>query len=135
MQLNQIFGIEKYNEASDFANANDYTIIEVEPIEEVHSVDGSTEIKTIRQFKIIEKPKLNQDEILELLRLRRENECFPIINRGILWYNLLTDEQRLELDKWYKEWLDITDTYKNAYEQNPEIDIETIIPIRPTWLK
>lgn len=36
---------------------------------------------------------------------------------------------------WYKEWLDITDTYKNAYEQNTEIDIETIIPIKPTWLK
>lgn len=64
MQLNEVFRIEKYNEASNFANVNDYTIIEVEAIkEEVPSVDGSTEIKTVRQFKIIEKPKPTQDEL------------------------------------------------------------------------
>lgn len=132
MQLNEIFGMDRYREAIDFASINDYTIIEIESIkEEVLSADDSTEIKTIRQFKVIEKPKPTQDEILELLRLRRENECFPIINRGILWYNLLTDEQKLELDKWYKEWLDITDIYRNAYEENSELSIETIMPIKP----
>ena len=78
---------------------------------------------------------LTKDEILNSLRDRRYLECFTIINRGILWYNLLTDEQRLKLDKWYREWLDITDTYRNAYEKNSEFDIETIIPIKPTWLK
>ena len=136
MQLNEIFGMDRYREAIDFASINDYTIIEIESIkEEVLSADDSTEIKTIRQFKVIEKPKPTQDEILELLRLRRENECFPIINRGILWYNLLTDEQKLELDKWYKEWLDITDIYRNAYEENSELSIETIMPIKPDWLQ
>lgn len=83
----------------------------------------------------ISKSDLEEENILETLRNRRYDECFNIVNRGVLWYNTLTEEQRLELDKWYKEWLDITDTYKNTYEQNPEIDIETIIPIKPTWLK
>lgn len=87
----------------------------------------------LEQFKEI--PALTLDEGLSILRTRRKNECFIIINRGVLWYNTLTEEQRLELDKWYKEWLDITDTYRNAYEENPEFDIETIIPIKPTWLK
>lgn len=79
--------------------------------------------------------KLSQEEILNNLRSEREIKCFQIINRGVLWYNTLTEEQRLELDKWYKEWLDITDTYRTEYEKNPNLDIETIIPITPSWLK
>lgn len=55
------------------------------------------------------------------LRLQRENECFPIINRGLLWYDTLTEKQQLELKKWYQLWLDVTQT-----EQIPE---------KPSWLK
>ena len=55
------------------------------------------------------------------LRLQRENECFPIINRGQLWYDTLTEKQQLELKKWYQLWLDVTQT-----EQIPE---------KPSWLK
>lgn len=118
MQLNDIFSQENYKEAVEFANKNGYVIIEIEPDE-----NG-------RRFQI-QSFILTKEEVLDLLRTRREEECFLIINRGILWYNTLTDEQKLELDKWYKEWLDITDTYRNAYEENPEFDIETIIPIKP----
>ena len=75
------------------------------------------------------------DEILDILRSRRQFECFQIINRGVLWYNTLTDEQRLELDKWYKEWLDITDTFRAEYEKNPDLEIESIISSTPSWLK
>lgn len=75
------------------------------------------------------------DEILEYLRSIRWSECFSIINRGVLWYNTLTDEQRLELDKWYKKWLDITDTYRIEYEKNPDLEIESIMPSTPSWLK
>lgn len=122
MQLNDIFSKENYKEAVEFANKNGYVITEIEPDE-----NG-------RRFQI-QSFILTKEEVLDLLRTRREEECFPIINRGVLWYNTLTEEQRLELDKWYKEWLDITDTYKNAYKENSEIDIETIIPIKLTWLK
>lgn len=55
------------------------------------------------------------------LRLQRENECFPIINRGQLWYDTLTEKQQLELKKWYQLWLDVTQTEK--------------VPEKPSWLK
>jgi hypothetical protein len=57
----------------------------------------------------------------EKLRQRRENECFPVINRGNLWYSTLTDDQRIELTAWYKAWLDCTDSLS--------------APEKPTWLK
>lgn len=54
------------------------------------------------------------------LRLQRETICFPIINRGELWYNRLTDEQTTELNEWYQAWLDVTETLT--------------IPDYPSWL-
>lgn len=53
------------------------------------------------------------DEIIKKkkdLRLRRQIICFPIINRGQLWYDTLTNAQKNELKVWYKEWLDVTET-------------------------
>jgi hypothetical protein len=44
------------------------------------------------------------------LRRLRESECFKVINRGILWYNTLTEDQKKELDTWYHQWLDVTET-------------------------
>ena len=55
-----------------------------------------------------------------LLRERREQECFPIINRGQLWYSLLSDSQLQELKNWYQAWLDVTET--------------EIVPEKPSWL-
>lgn len=57
----------------------------------------------------------------ELLRVRRLKECFPIINRGDMWYKSLSDEQEKELNVWYKAWLDVTETKK--------------VPNVPSWLK
>lgn len=58
---------------------------------------------------------------LQILRIKREDECFPIINRGNLWYATLTEEQVAELDNWYMAWLDVTET--------------KVIPKKPKWLK
>lgn len=44
------------------------------------------------------------------IRNRRERECFPIINRGALWYEKLTEEQKTELSAWYEAWLDAPET-------------------------
>ena len=63
---------------------------------------------------------LNCDRIKNDLRRRREKICFPYINRGALWYEALTDEQREELKLWYRKWLDVTDT--------------RVVPDTPTWL-
>lgn len=57
----------------------------------------------------------------EKLRARREAECFPVINRGALWYDKLTEEQRAELSAWYEAWLDAPQT--------------GVAPSKPTWLE
>lgn len=62
----------------------------------------------------------NENSLNELRKLR-ETECFSIINRGILWYNTLTEEQIDELAQWYQDWLDVTDTM--------------VVPTMPDWIK
>lgn len=58
---------------------------------------------------------------LEELRNAREIICFTIINRGKLWYDKLTKSQLNELNIWYHEWLDVTQTKQ--------------IPKKPSWIK
>lgn len=62
-----------------------------------------------------------ESEKIEALRQRRASECFPIINRGQLWYKTLTDTQKTELENWYNSWLDVTETLKT--------------PTKPNWIK
>jgi len=64
---------------------------------------------------------ITEEQVLEDLRAKREIECFSVVNRGALWYNRLTEEQITELQEWYQEWLDVTET--------------KIIPEKPYWLK
>ena len=54
-------------------------------------------------------------------RLRREKECFSVINRGQLWYEGVSITQLLELRQWYKAWLNVTETM--------------VVPERPAWLE
>lgn len=54
-------------------------------------------------------------------RLRREKECFAIVNRGQLWYEGISLTQLLELRKWYQAWLNVTETM--------------VVPERPAWLE
>lgn len=56
----------------------------------------------------------------EMIRSRRAEECFPIVNRGQVWYDLLGEEQKSELSEWYREWLDAPET--------------KTIPERPAWI-
>lgn len=63
---------------------------------------------------------IKPSELPNFLRGLREKECFPVINRGKLWYNLLTNEQIAELNDWYIKWLNVTDTLE--------------IPSKPEWL-
>lgn len=64
---------------------------------------------------------LQTEEENERLRVERDAECFSVINRGWLWYDTLTEKQTKELRKWYKDWLDVTETRKK--------------PDKPSWLK
>ena len=63
---------------------------------------------------------ISEKESLDVLRKKREEICFPIINRGKLWYDSLSSEQYQELKDWYKKWLNVTET--------------NIIPETPKWL-
>ena len=72
---------------------------------------------------------LTKEEILNNLRILREEQCFSIVNRGLVWYAQIDNSQNLELTRWYKEWLDITDKYTEV------VDVLTIIPNKPEWLK
>lgn len=51
-----------------------------------------------------------EEERLDRLRVERERTCFPVVNRGAVWYNRLTPEQQAELQAWYQAWLDVTKT-------------------------
>ena len=65
--------------------------------------------------------KLTTDVIQQHIRIQREAEVFPIVNRGQFWFNTLTEKQIKELEQWYKDWLEATKTMK--------------IPKKPKWLK
>lgn len=66
--------------------------------------------------EILNEKELQNIETLRTLRL----ECFEVVNRGTLWFERLSDEQKLELDEWYQAWLDVTET--------------KVIPKKPEWL-
>lgn len=97
---------------------------------EVADPDGlESFIDTFRAYKyedgnlILDEQKLqsvNDARIADELRFKREKACFPIINRGELWYSRLTADQKKELDTWYQAWLDVTNTM--------------VIPEKPEWL-
>ena len=75
------------------------------------------------KIEVDEKARAAAEEERELSDLRdmREQECFRIINRGEVWYSLLNDDQKKELQEWYEAWLDVTDTRK--------------VPVRPSWVR
>lgn len=66
----------------------------------------SYKIENGKFIKIKDETELRANAI----RTRRERECFPIINRGALWYEKLTEEQKTELSAWYEAWLDAPET-------------------------
>ena len=59
---------------------------------------------------IAHKTEFDNNIRLSAIRAQREIECFPIINRGVLWYDKLTEEQKAELAAWYQQWLDAPQT-------------------------
>lgn len=68
-----------------------------------------------------EQDKALQNEMVrEELRSRRETECFSVINRGQLWYEGISIPQLIELRRWYKDWLQVTETLT--------------VPEKPAWL-
>ena len=64
--------------------------------------------------------ELERKALCDELRKRRETECFSYINRGQIWYDRLSGEQKVELEVWYSDWLKATETLT--------------VPAKPSWL-
>lgn len=71
--------------------------------------------------KVLESCMRSVEKKQNELREERERVCFPIVNRGQVWYDTLTELQRAELAAWYRAWLNVTKTLK--------------APTMPAWLK
>ena len=83
---------------------------------ESYRYDSGTLIYDAYKHSVIE-----HEIYLTELRETRQRECFSIINRGVLWYSTLAEDQVEELAQWYQDWLDVTDTL--------------VIPTTPEWIK
>lgn len=76
-------------------------------VDEITSVnENGHKVGTLKLVPHIQSDEEKREEI----RYNREQKCFPIINRGKLWYDKLTDEQLKELGKWYEAWLNAPET-------------------------
>ena len=72
-------------------------------------------------FRIAKTCELPYEARVETLRDLRKTDCFPIINRGKIWYDTLTEYQIQELKNWYQAWLNVT--------------ITMAVPNKPDWLR
>lgn len=74
-------------------------------------------------FIFDEEYKTQQDYEHKVAQIRQDRAdiCFPVVNRGGLWYDLLTENQKSEMLEWYMAWLDATETL--------------VEPETPEWLK
>ena len=91
-----------------------------EIIDEILPREAYDEYEDIQVYVPYTIEELKELEVKQLRR-RREKECFPIINRGQLWYETLTKVQKAKLKEWYRAWLDVTETL--------------VVPEKPIWLK
>ena len=92
---------------------------EIFPTEAVPAQEAYDEYEDIYVYKPYTAEELVEQQ-RETLRARRAAECFPIVNRGALWYDKLTAEQKLELSVWYEKWLDAPQTL--------------YAPVAPSWI-
>ena len=75
---------------------------------------------TMNDFdSIIELKERNLEGAKVGLRTLRQDECFNYVDRAA-WYDGLSQEEKQEVQKWRKEWKDVTDTFKK--------------PMRPTFV-
>ena len=73
----------------------------------------------IEDFELVK--SFGKETLQDWLRVKRDEICYSVINRGTAWYKRLTEYQEIELEIWYQEWLDVTDTL--------------IVPKTPSWIK
>lgn len=111
--------VQSYAEIGNLTNG-----IEIEAPSDLEHFEVNFEAYQVKDGVLIfdedKRSQLDNQHILDDLRFEREQQCFPIINRGQLWYEMLSETQVAELQLWYQAWLDVTETL--------------LIPERPGWL-
>lgn len=107
---------ELTQELVDFCNNNNFYL---KDINEVRLAKDGREVTYI--YELAEVPAPTVEEQREYIRQLRVSKCFSYINRGQLWYDMLTADQKAELKEWYISWLDAPATLT--------------IPEPPEWLK
>lgn len=112
------YGGKFYEVLTTFENGGE-EVKEILPTEGVEAKPAWDEYEDIQVYIPYTAEELDAIEVNKL-RARRETECFPVINRGKLWYDRLTPEQEQELDAWYNAWLDVTET--------------KVAPVAPSWI-
>lgn len=102
---------------SDFCFIGDISdsieITDLAESEQQHFADNFQAYKFVDGVLYFDEEKLsaiNAEKEKTTIRRQRESECFPIINRGQLWYATLSPEQLTELSNWYTAWLDAPET-------------------------
>ena len=115
--LGQKFTAEELTqELVDFCNNNNFYL---KDINEVRLAKDGREVTYI--YELAEVPAPTVEEQREYIRQLRVSKCFSYINRGQLWYDMLTADQKAELKEWYISWLDAPATLT--------------IPEPPEWFK
>lgn len=117
-EIKDILGsVEMPPEKGHYETVKEYT--KEQPVYDENGVQTGTQtVVTGRERKWV---WTDEEETKKELRRQREAECFPIINRGQLWYDTLIEAQRSELNDWYHAWLNVTATL--------------IVPNKLEWLK
>lgn len=118
-QGNQQYDVNQIKEPREYTKK---PIKETDPETGEEVIVGEEDVLVEREYDdYVEIVKRSNEQIVDDLRRQREYECFPYINRGNLWYDTLTQEQKIEFMSWYQAWLNVTETL--------------VAPIKPEWLK
>ena len=119
IRINENGYVQSYAEIGNLTNG-----IEIEAPSDLEHFEVNFEAYQVKDGVLIfdedKRLQLDNQHILDDLRFEREQQCFPIINRGQLWYEMLSETQVAEIQLWYQAWLDVTETL--------------LIPERPGWL-
>lgn len=93
------------------ATGGDVSVVVVDEIDDGlwEKIAGHEEWYSVVDDKVV--LRKGEDEIdREIIRERRREECFKVIDRSSLWYDGLSEEQRKELSEWYQAWLEAPQT-------------------------
>ena len=118
------FTLKENNRLDSFS----YFPMETAEGEVQHEIETDIEYRKLSKCELIDGKLVYNDEyekedLADAIRIRRNRECFSIINRGQIWYTrtVNTVEKLKELTEWYVAWLDAPSTL--------------VVPEKPNWLE